>query len=107
MPPMHPCCPLSEIQKGKNKIIRLYYLYIKAIVAGCGRNSYANIETESEKTQWNESIRVLLVQIRVTPMGFKPMILGTGILHSIQLNYGAFLFCWLQMYYYFLNYANL
>ncbi len=40
-------------------------------------------------------------------MGFKPMILGTGILHSIQLNYGAFLFCWLQMYYYFLNYANL
>ena len=25
-------------------------------------------------------------------MGFKPMILGTGILHSIQLNYGANIF---------------
>ena len=25
----------------------------------------------------------------VTSMGFKPMILGTGILHSIQLNYEA------------------
>ena len=26
---------------------------------------------------------------RVTPAGFKPTISGTGILHSIQLNYGA------------------
>lgn len=39
-----------------------------------------------------ELLQIPFPQREVTPMGFKPMILGTGILHSIQLNYGALLF---------------
>jgi hypothetical protein len=35
---------------------------------------------------------------RVTSAGFKPAISGTGILHSIQLNYEAFIFMLAKVY---------